>query len=135
MRSITVYPGLLDEIRAHARTVYPMEACGLLVGRDATATRFVPTPNILSSPTAYEIDPAALASTFRSLRESGEQLIAIMHSHPAGPAHPSQQDLERAYYPDVIHIIVSLADPEKPQIRAFRIIDAQGYEVEVHAIL
>jgi len=30
---------------------------------------------------------------------------------------------------------VSLADPERPRVAAFRIIDAQPMEVEVHAIV
>ena len=91
--------------------------------------------NLLDSETAFEIDPALLASTFRSLRESGEELVAIFHSHPKGPAEPSQRDLARAYYPEAGHIIVSLADWESPQVRGFRIIDGQSYEIELHAIV
>jgi proteasome lid subunit RPN8/RPN11 len=90
---------------------------------------------MLASETAYEIDPAVLASTFRSLRETGEELVAIVHSHPRGPAEPSKRDLERAYYPRAAHVIVSLAAPESPVVKAFRIIDGQAYEIEIRAIL
>src|SRR5215472_10946247 len=115
--NITVNQILLDEIIAHATSAYPQEACGLLVGQPPHATRFLPTQNILASETAYEIDPAFLASTFRTFRETGEQLVAIVHSHPKGPAEPSKRDLERAYYPDAAHVIISLAAPESPQVR------------------
>jgi hypothetical protein len=43
--------------------------------------------------------------------------------------------LERAFYPEVAHIIVSLADPERPQARGFRIIDGEAFEIELHAIV
>ena len=132
---ISITAGIMDQIVDHARSVYPQEACGLLIGHSPNAERFVATPNVLASEIEYEMDPAFLASTFRSLRTSGEQLIAIVHSHPQGPAKPSETDLRRAYYPEAAYIIVSLASPERPQVRGFRIIDGQAYEVELHAIL
>src|SRR5437870_3467486 len=103
---------LFDQMITHAKGVFPQEACGFLVGRGGSPTRFLPMPNMLQSETAYEIDPALLAATFRSLRESGEELVAIVHSHPRGPAEPSATDLERAYYPEAVHMIVSLAEPD-----------------------
>src|SRR5436305_1789138 len=115
--NVSLGPGILDEMIAHAKTHYPREACGVLASRPGEAGRFIPAENILSSETAYEMDPAFLASTFRSLRESGEVLIGIFHSHPRGPAEPSKTDLVRAFHPDVAHIIVSLAEPETPQVR------------------
>jgi proteasome lid subunit RPN8/RPN11 len=127
--------GVLDRMMEHARATLPNEACGLLVGRNGQASRFIPTENTLRSETEYEIDPAFLAATFRLLRDSGEELVGIFHSHPKGPARPSNRDLERAYYPEAVHVIVSLADPESPQIGCFRIIDGQAYEVELHAIV
>lgn len=135
MMNITLQSEIMDQIVNHARAVYPQEGCGLLVGHATDATRFIPTPNTLASETAYEIDPALLASTFRLLRQSGEQLVAIVHSHPRGPAEPSDTDLRRAFYPEAAHVIVSLAMPERPQVRAFRIIEGRAYEIEVHAIL
>ncbi len=132
--SLMLAPGLLDKMIAHAQSAHPEEACGLLVGRGTMATRFLKARNILASETAYEMDPAFLASTFRALRESGEQLVAIIHSHPKGPAEPSTSDLERAYYPEAVHIIVSLADRAQPHTRAFRIIDGEPCEIELHAI-
>ena len=91
--------------------------------------------NVLASPSAYEMDPGKLIRAFRDLRNAGEQLVAIYHSHPHGPARPSKSDIERAYYPEAAHLIVSLADPERPQAAAFRIIDGEVLEIEVHAIV
>jgi proteasome lid subunit RPN8/RPN11 len=133
--NFTVDSGLLDRMIDHGRAALPNEACGLLVGRNTQASRFIPAENTLRSETAYEIDPAFLAATFRSLRETGEELVGIFHSHPKGPARPSNRDLERAFYPEAVHLIVSLAEPESPQIGCFRIIDGQAYDVELHAIV
>jgi proteasome lid subunit RPN8/RPN11 len=124
----------LEQLIEHARKKYPKEACGLLVGRDS-ADRFIPMENTLASAIAFEMDPAELISTLRDLRHGGEALIAIYHSHPSGPARPSKIDIDRAYYPEAAHLIVSLADPERPQAAAFRIVDGEVLEIEVHAIV
>src|SRR5215813_1618304 len=133
--NFTVDSRLLNRMIDHARAALPNEACGLLVGHNGQASRFIPAENSLRSATEYEMDPAFLAATFRLLRETGEELVGIFHSHPKGPARPSNRDLERAYYPEAVHLIVSLAEPESPQIGCFRIIDGQAYDVELHAIV
>lgn len=91
--------------------------------------------NVAGSETAYEMDPAQLIGALRGLRDVGEELIAIYHSHPHGPARPSRIDIERAYYPDVAYVIVSLAEPERPRAAAFRILVGEALEIEVHAIV
>ena len=132
--NLLVAPGLLDEVIQHAKSNYPQEACGLLAGR-GSASRFIPMANVLASPSGYEMDPASLIQAFRDLRDTGEDLLAIYHSHPHGPARPSASDIQRSYYPEAAHLIVSLADPERPQAAAFRIVDGEVLEIEVHAIV
>ena len=132
--SLLIAPGLLEQVIEHAKSSYPQEACGLLVGR-GSANRFISMVNVLASSSAYEMDPASLINVFRDLRNTGEELLAIYHSHPHGPARPSKSDIERAYYPEAAHLIVSLADPERPQAGAFRILDGEVLEIEVHAIV
>ena len=137
--SLILGPGILEQIVQHARTALPQEGCGLIVGldggRDGSATRFLPITNLLQSATSYEMEPAELIAALRSLRTTGESLLAIYHSHPRGPAVPSPRDIERAYYPDAVHVIVSLASPETPVVRGFRIADGRSVEVELHVIV
>jgi proteasome lid subunit RPN8/RPN11 len=133
--TVTLAPGILEEIIGHARKSYPDEGCGLLAGRQ-TADRFIPVTNIASDPARqFEMEPAELIHSLRELRTSGEQLIAVYHSHPNGPARPSKTDIDRAYYPEAAQIIVSMADPELPRVEAFRIIDGEALPVEVHVIV
>ena len=132
--NLTLAAGILDEIIAEAKRAYPNEACGLLVGRESV-DRFIAMKNISSDPRRYEMDPAELISTLRDLRQTGEKLLAIFHSHPHGPGHPSKTDIDGAYYPEAAHVIVSLAHQERPQVAGFRIIDGEVLPIEVHAIV
>lgn len=131
---LTLAAGILEQVTEHAKGAYPKEGCGLLVGRDV-AGRFVPMQNVSSSAAQFEMDPAELIGTLRDLRGTGEDLIAIYHSHPHGPAEPSKTDIRQAYYPDAAHLIVSLAHPERPQAVAFRIIDGEVIPIEVRVIV
>jgi [CysO sulfur-carrier protein]-S-L-cysteine hydrolase len=134
MTDLVLSPGLLEKIIRHSRSAYPNEACGLLVGR-AAAERFIPMKNISAGSDRYEMDPAELIAILRDLRDSGEDLVAIFHSHPHGPAEPSKVDIERAYYPEAAHLIVSLAEPERPRALAFRISGGEAIPIEVHVIV
>jgi [CysO sulfur-carrier protein]-S-L-cysteine hydrolase len=134
---LTLAPGILDDIIEHARSVYPKEGCGLIAGVAASrlGSRFMPITNVAQSVVEFEMDPAELITALRDLRTAGEDLIAIYHSHPHGPSQPSKIDIGRAYYPEAAHLIVSLAEPERPQAAAFRIIDGEVLEIELHAIV
>jgi proteasome lid subunit RPN8/RPN11 len=133
---MTLAPGLLEQIIEHAQACYPLEGCGLIAGpRAGEAARFIAMDNVLGSSTAYEMDPAQLIRTMRDLRESGQELVAIYHSHPFGPANPSATDVQRAYYPDAIHVIVSLSERERPRAAAFVISAGEILEVDLRVIV
>jgi len=132
---LTLAPGLMDRIVRHAAAALPQEGCGLIAGSGGAAERFIPMTNRLASTTSFDMEPSELIATLRSLRESGESLLAIYHSHPRGPAEPSPRDIDRAYYPEAAQIIVSLASPENPVVRGFRIVDAQAIEIELRVIV
>ena len=82
-----------DRILAEARTGFPAEACGLLLGRGDRIEQALPTRNVHSTPqTHFEIDPQALIDAHRAARRSGSEVVGYYHSHPAGPATPSATD-------------------------------------------
>jgi len=64
------------------------------------------------------------------MRERGEELFAIFHSHPAAPAEPSALDMAQAGYPDALYLIVSLGTCGVLELRGFRI-EASGGFAEV----
>jgi proteasome lid subunit RPN8/RPN11 len=131
---LLVVDGVLDRVVAHSKACLPEEACGFLVGRGDAAERFVPARNALRSSKAFSVEPQFLSGLFRSLRLSGERMVAVVHSHPSAPAVLSEQDLAQAHYPDAVQLIVSLAGPD-PEIRAYRVAGGEVLEVELHAIV
>ena len=52
---------------------------------------------------------------------AGDDLLAIYHSHTRSAAYPSRTDVELAFFPETLYLIVSIADRDAPEIRAFRI--------------
>ena len=119
----------LDQIIAHAREAAPQECCGLIGGAsDGQAHTIYPSRNIATDPlTTYEAAPEDLFAAQRAMRESGEQLLAIYHSHPrSADPQPSATDVRLAYYPSAVYLIVGLGAPE-PSLKAFRIDEREGH--------
>jgi len=80
---------------------------------------------------SYEAAPEDLFSAQRQMRERGEELLAIYHSHPrSADPFPSQTDVRLAYYPQAVYFIIGLAGP-LPVIRAFRISEREEQWEEV----
>ena len=64
------------------------------------------------------------------IEDAGWQLGAIYHSHTRSPPLPSQTDINLAFYPDALYVIVGLASDE-PHARAFTIRDSRVEEAEL----
>jgi proteasome lid subunit RPN8/RPN11 len=117
-------------IVAHARREQPRECCGIIAGRDGRPVRLYEARNVAEGNRLYEIDPAQLIELeFHELPQQGTEIVAIYHSHPESPARPSATDIELAFWPEAVYLICSLADPTRPQLRAFRIRDGAVSEV------
>lgn len=120
---------LARQIVSHALAACPEEACGLVSGRDGAALQVHEGRNVSAIPrAAYELDSDTLALQI-GFEEAGLALVAIYHSHPRGPVTPSAADIARAAYPGVVHIICSLADCDRPQLRGFFIAGERFCEI------
>lgn len=106
---------------AHARDDFPNECCGLIAGRDGTATRVLPAANSEGSPFMYVMDPREQMALMDEIDAAGEDLLAIYHSHTRSAAYPSTTDVELAFFADPLYVIVSLQDDSAPVIRAFHL--------------
>jgi len=118
----------VNEIVGHAREENPHECCGLIGGNaDGRVESIYRLRNAAADPLAtYEAAPEDLFAAQRSMRERGEQLLAIYHSHPrADTPTPSATDVRLAYYPSAVYFIVGLGAKE-PCLRAFRISEREG---------
>lgn len=120
---ITLRTSQVNEIFAHARVSSPAECCGLIGGpEEGWADSVYRLRNVSPDPlVSYEAAPEELFSAQRRMRERGEQLLAIYHSHPrATEPLPSETDVRLAFYPSATYLIIGLGGAE-PALRAFRI--------------
>jgi proteasome lid subunit RPN8/RPN11 len=120
---ITLQRSHRDQIFVHAHAANPAECCGLVAGsKDERATNTYRLRNVAANPeVGYEAAPEDLFAAQRLMRERGEELLAIYHSHPHSlEPFPSETDVRLAYYPQAVYFIIGLAGPE-PVMRGFRI--------------
>jgi proteasome lid subunit RPN8/RPN11 len=121
-----VPPEVLSRVVAHLASVWPEEGCGVLLAGDG-GVRVVPLPNAQAShrardPVAFPrdarrafvLEPRDWLGVLRSAESSGQQVLAVFHSHPDGPAHFSAEDRRQAapdgtpLLPGVSHLVVAL---------------------------
>jgi proteasome lid subunit RPN8/RPN11 len=114
-----------DALVEHARSDFPYEVCGLLGGEGGRPVRHYPIPNAARSMTYYNMEPKALLAAMNDMDDRDWDLLAIYHSHTHTEAFPSPTDVELAFYPDAVYLIVSLQDGDEPVIRGFNIVEGR----------
>src|SRR5262249_25871836 len=100
---------LYDDVVAHALTDAPNECCGMIASRDGEAVTVYRATNAASSPLRYEIDGAEQFRIQMEIDDAGLDLGAIYHSHTRSAPYPSQTDINLAFYPEAIYVIVGVA--------------------------
>jgi [CysO sulfur-carrier protein]-S-L-cysteine hydrolase len=130
---------LQEQILWHARKSQPNEAVGLLGGTpDGVVTVALPLPNIAVESKRFVADPFEQFCALRHLESEGLQLLAIYHSHPAGGAHPSEEDLEYAKRWTCAHLIIAfgMQGRRSERLRAFCCVKIGAIEqVEIPIVL
>jgi [CysO sulfur-carrier protein]-S-L-cysteine hydrolase len=121
---------LYDEMVTHALEDAPNECCGMIASRDGEAISLYRAANAAASPLRYEIDGAEQYRIQMEIDGAGLDLGAIYHSHTRSEPYPSQTDINLAFYPDALYVIVGVAG-EEPEVRAFAIRDGQVAEAEL----
>ena len=119
--SLILTPAHLDAMRRHVAAESPIEACGLLAGKDGIVQAVLPVKNAAASKVRFRMDPRAQLRAFGLIDAAGQELLAIFHSHPKGSSAPSPTDIKEAAYP-VVYIILS------PVGRRWR---ARGFWIEL----
>ena len=113
---------LLDEIVEHARAEAPNECCGMIATQDGVAVAVHRARNAAASPLRYEMDGMEQYKIQTEIEDGGYELGAIYHSHTRSDPEPSQTDINLAFYPDALYVIVGVKG-EEPDVRAWRIVD------------
>lgn len=112
---------ILDGMVAHAQKELPFEACGYLAEKNGVVCTFIALTNTDKAADHFSMDPAEQFAAVKQMRANEEKLRAVYHSHPATPARPSAEDIRLAFDTQISYVIISLADPEKVEVKAYKI--------------
>jgi len=130
LRAVRLSPELIDAMKRHARTTYPLECCGYLLAPAEIDRR--PGPRIVTGIEAaaneypgerrrrFEIRPSELREVERRLEGTGQLVAGFYHSHPDHPAKPSAFDEEHAW-PWYTYVVLGVTASEVPGIGAFEL--------------
>jgi proteasome lid subunit RPN8/RPN11 len=113
---------IVNQLLRHAQQSPSDEVCGLIGAKDGVAVHCYAIANVASAPQRlFAMDPAQQIAAMRAMRELGETLFAIYHSHPTDPSYPSHTDLRQANYPEALYLIISLRTKGVLEMRGFRL--------------
>ena len=133
---LTIARSLVDRVIAHARADHPDEACGVIAGPAGSdrPERFVAMTNAERSPTFYRFDSMEQLRVWREMDDRDEEPVVIYHSHTATEAYPSRTDISYAMEPTAHYLLVSTADPDRAEIRSFKIADGTVTEEQLRVV-
>lgn len=127
----------LNQINAHALSVFPEECCGFLFGNEQTDSirkisliREVNNAKPGDKRRRFEITGKDYMLAERMAGETGLLLLGIYHSHPGHPAIPSEQD-RIAAQPYFSYLIISVVQDRIDHIRSWRLSETAAFEEEI----
>ena len=130
MRSLRIARDLFDELVAHAREEAPDECCGMIAAVDGRAVAVHRARNAAASPLRYEMDGMEQYRIQTAIEDAGQDLGAIYHSHTRSDPYPSQTDINLAFYPEALYVIVGVKGADD-DVRAWTIVDGQVGEAQL----
>jgi [CysO sulfur-carrier protein]-S-L-cysteine hydrolase len=129
MQSLTLSKEQLQEMTAYVHAHAPLEACGLLAGKNSQVEKIFFVQNQAQSPVRYVMDPIEQLHAFEWIESNDMDLLGIFHSHPAGPETVSPTDIAEAAYA-VTYVILARVDGEW-RVRGFWIENGDFREVSL----
>lgn len=128
MYELTVPRRVLDAILSHVKDEYPVEACGVLLGRvkdgSGVVERSARLRNVLASSYAFWFDVREWMATILEAKREGLNYIGIYHSHRREQPLPSLSDIHRMLEcPGEIWLIVAYLPDREPRLAAYRVDD------------
>lgn len=135
MQALTIPRPLATRLLFEAQKHPDVEVCGLLAGVDGAPVALYPVTNRASDPaTAFVMDNQEQIDALRDMREAGQSLLAIYHSHPSTPPEPSSRDIEELGYPDALLLIISLNIKGVLEMRGWQSVDGRAREVTLRVM-
>lgn len=106
IKLLKLKPEHLQVMRRHVAAQAPLEACGLLAGKNDFVETVLWVRNTAQSPVRFRMDAQEQFNAFEWIDAQGLDLVGIFHSHPSGPETASPSDIAQAAY-EVVHVIWS----------------------------
>ncbi|NOT86057.1 MAG: M67 family metallopeptidase [Methylococcaceae bacterium] len=132
-QELTIPRRLMQQLLHAAQETPELEACGLISAINNIPCICYPIKNVSKQPqTHFQLDTKQQITAFAHMRNLGETLFGIFHSHPTGPATPSKTDIQLAAYPEALHFIISLDTKGVLELRCFKITDALTQEITLN---
>ena len=131
MVSLEIPADIFEQIIVQAKAQAPVEACGILAGRNDKVEKLYEMTNVDKSSYHFMMEPKEQFKVVKDIRSAGLEMLAIYHSHPTTPARLSQEDIRLSLTPDVTYVVVSLQDSNCPAVKGFLIEDGNVSEVPV----
>jgi proteasome lid subunit RPN8/RPN11 len=126
---------IANRLLRHAQQSPDKEICGLIASKDGIPANCYLIDNVATTPRRlFSMDPAQQIAALRTMRERGEELFAIYHSHPSAPAFPSATDLAQAQYPETLYLIISLQTRGVLEMQGFMLRDHNVREVPLEIV-
>ncbi len=134
MKELQIPNNIFEQMLRQAKAQTPIEACGILAGKDCVIEKLYEMTNADQSSTHFMMKPEEQFNVAKDIRSTGLDMLAIYHSHPETPARPSAEDIRLAFTPDVIYVIVSLQNKERPSLKGFLIEDGNIEETAIRLL-
>lgn len=115
-------------LESMAHTGYPLETCGLLVGRQCSdhvkVSSVVQARNINQrrAHDRYEVAPQDFMAADSEAHKAGLEIVGVWHSHPNHPARPSEVDRKSAWE-GWSYVILAVSDDGVYDLRSWRLIN------------
>ena len=124
---ITIKKADYEKIIAHAKSVLPEEACGLIAGREEDGVKHIEEVYLLEntdhSNEHFNISPQDQLKAIKDMRSKGLTPLGNWHSHPETPSRPSEEDKRLFFDSKARYLILSLMEKDNPVLNAFIVVN------------
>jgi proteasome lid subunit RPN8/RPN11 len=130
---------LHKEIQAHGAVAYPLEGCGLLIGRvengDNVVEAIMPVANSwpveAEKPMRFQISGADMLQAEMAAARHDLDVIGVFHSHPDHPPIASPRDLAWAAWPGYSYLITQVWQGKATYSQSWQLLpDRSGFVEE-----
>ncbi|MBL8472172.1 MAG: M67 family metallopeptidase [Rhodocyclaceae bacterium] len=136
MDELLLLPAQRAQLETWATAAYPLEACGLMLGRRAgqgaqvEAVRSARNLSLERAHDRFELDPLDFLAIDAEARAAGQEILGVWHTHPDHPAQPSDTDRVAAWQ-DWCYVILSVTRQGVLDLRSWRLEQDQFVEQTV----